>query len=69
MAKAKKTDLSIHLKQLLLSTGKAAWITSSAFLVLVLPWIISSDREQQQIEFENSQVGAFTGATPEPTSK
>ncbi len=43
------------------STGKAAWIAVTSFLVLVVPLIIEMDREQQLVEFENQQLGALTG--------
>jgi len=43
------------------STGKAAWIATTSFLVLVVPLIIEMDREQQLAEFEAQQLGALTG--------
>ena len=47
------------------STGKAAWIAVSSFLVLVVPLIIELDREQQLVEFEAQQLGALTqGGAP-----
>eukprot|EP00873_Tetraselmis_striata_P029901 jgi/Tetstr1/450165/TSEL_037207.t1 len=49
------------LRKLLFSTGKAAWIAGSTFLVLVVPLIIEMDREQQYIDLENQQVGVLTG--------
>jgi len=47
--------INIHL------AGKAAWITGTAFLILLVPLIIEMDREQQLVEFENQQLGALTG--------
>lgn len=44
------------------STGKAAWIASTTFLILVAPLIVEMDREQQMLEFENQSLGALTGA-------
>lgn len=43
------------------STGKAAWIASTTFLLLVAPLIVEMDREQQMVEFENQSLGALTG--------
>ena len=43
------------------STGKAAWIATTSFLVLVVQLIIEMDREQQLAEFEAQQLGALTG--------
>merc|ERR1739848_970180 len=47
-------------KKLFASTGKAAWIVSTTFLVLVVPLIIETDREQQLVELENQQMGVLT---------
>lgn len=43
------------------STGKAAWITATSGLILLVPLIIEMDREQQLVEFETQQLGALTG--------
>ena len=40
--------------------GKAAWIVSTTFLVLVVPLIIETDREQQLVELEQQQMGVLT---------
>lgn len=48
-------------KKLLWSTGKAAWIAGTTFLILVVPLIIEMDREQQLLDIE-SQQGGLLGA-------
>ncbi|XP_074556418.1 mitochondrial import receptor subunit TOM9-2-like [Curcuma longa] len=53
-------------KKLLRSTGKAAWIAGTTFLVLVVPLIIEMDREQQLNELEMQQ-SALLGAPTTPT--
>ncbi|KAL5222550.1 hypothetical protein ABZP36_027263 [Zizania latifolia] len=52
-------------KKLLRSTGKAAWIAGTTFLVLVVPLIIEMDREQQLNDLELQQH-ALLGAPPPP---
>ncbi|KAL0548094.1 hypothetical protein IC582_012539 [Cucumis melo] len=42
--------------ELLRSTGKAAWIAGTTFLILIVPLIIEMDREQQLNEFELQQA-------------
>ncbi|KAJ9169670.1 hypothetical protein P3X46_017832 [Hevea brasiliensis] len=50
-------------KKLLRSTGKAAWIAGTTFLILVVPLIVEMDREQQLNELEIQQQ-SLLGAPP-----
>ena len=59
--RASVADGAYNAWRLTRSTGKAAWIAVSTFLVLVVPLIIELDREQQLVEFEAQQLGALTG--------
>jgi len=52
-------------KKVLWSTGKAAWIAGTTFLVLVVPLIIEMDREQQLTDLEIQQA-SLLGAPPVP---
>ncbi|CAL5207071.1 unnamed protein product [Lathyrus oleraceus] len=57
------TDTSFVFKKLLKSTGNAAWITGTTFLVLVVPLIIEMDREQQLNDLELQQA-SILGTPP-----
>ncbi|XP_010494392.1 PREDICTED: mitochondrial import receptor subunit TOM9-2-like [Camelina sativa] len=52
-------------KKLLWSTGKAAWIAGTTFLILAVPLIIEMDREVQLNELELQQA-SLLGAPPSP---
>lgn len=52
-------------KKLLRSTGRAAWIAGTTFLVLVVPLIIEMDREAQMNELEMQQASLL--GTPPPS--
>ncbi|KAB2071140.1 hypothetical protein ERO13_A08G192000v2 [Gossypium hirsutum] len=56
-------DAAFVSKKLLLSTGKAAWIAGTTFLILAVPLIIEMDREQQLNELELQQA-SLLGAPP-----
>ncbi|XP_062147540.1 mitochondrial import receptor subunit TOM9-2-like [Alnus glutinosa] len=58
-------DASFVAKKLLKSTGKAAWIAGTTFLVLVVPLIIQMDREQQLNELELQQA-SLLGTPSQP---
>ncbi|KAH0685174.1 hypothetical protein KY284_015727 [Solanum tuberosum] len=50
-------------KKLAKSTGKAAWLVATTFLVLGLPLIIVMDREQQLNDLDLQQA-SLLGASP-----
>ncbi|GMI69874.1 hypothetical protein HRI_000656700 [Hibiscus trionum] len=51
-------------KKLLKSTGKAAWLAGTTFLILVVPLIIEMDREQQFNELELQQQNLLGSRPP-----
>jgi import receptor subunit TOM22 len=62
-AKVTAANARLVLWKLAKSTGKAAWITATSGLILLVPLIIEMDREQQLVEFETQQLGALTGGS------
>ncbi|CAN1270195.1 Mitochondrial import receptor subunit TOM9-2 [Linum perenne] len=63
IGKRAASDTAYVTKRLLRSTGKAAWITGTTLLILVVPLIIEMDREQQFTELELQQQ-SLLGAPP-----
>ncbi|KAI9128539.1 hypothetical protein K1719_000022 [Acacia pycnantha] len=51
-------DAALVTKKLLKSTSKAAWISGTTFLILVVPLIIEVDREQQFNELELQKLNS-----------
>lgn len=62
------SDVGQVAKKLLKSTGKAAWIAGTTFLILVVPLIIEMDREQQMNELELQQA-SLLGTPPVAVQK
>ncbi|KAK4351662.1 hypothetical protein RND71_030975 [Anisodus tanguticus] len=58
------SDAAFVAKKLLKSTGKAAWIAGTTFLILVVPLIIEMDRDAQLTELEMQQASLL--GTPPP---
>ncbi|CAN6554098.1 hypothetical protein ACFX2I_004013 [Malus domestica] len=58
-------DAAFVTKKLMKSTGKAAWIAGTSFLILVVPLIIAMDREQQLNELELQQANILGAAPPQ----
>lgn len=56
-------------QRMLWSTGKAAWIAGTSFLILVAPLVIQMEKEAQVVDLEGGDMlGASTPATLEPPS-
>ncbi|PNH12876.1 Mitochondrial import receptor subunit TOM22 2 [Tetrabaena socialis] len=53
--------LSFAARKLFASFKKAAWISSTTLLVLLVPLIIEMDREQQMLDMEKEQLSVLTG--------
>ncbi|KAK4585944.1 hypothetical protein RGQ29_023228 [Quercus rubra] len=64
-AKRAASEAAVVSKKLLRSTGKAAWIAGTTFLILAVPLIIEMDRDQQLTEIE-LQNASLLGTTPTP---
>lgn len=60
LALPKRSDVVYVAKRLALSTGKAAWIAATTFLVLVVPLIVELDREQTLVDMEKGQMDVLT---------
>ncbi|KAF7144994.1 hypothetical protein RHSIM_Rhsim04G0172400 [Rhododendron simsii] len=60
------SDASYVANRLLKSTGKAAWIAGTTFLILFVPLIIEMDREQQFNELDLQQASLL--GTPPPSA-
>ncbi|KAK9991691.1 hypothetical protein SO802_026676 [Lithocarpus litseifolius] len=66
-AKRAASEAAVVSKKLLRSTGKAAWIAGTTFLILAVPLIIEMDRDQQLTEIE-LQNASLLGTTPTPNA-
>ncbi|XP_018449454.2 mitochondrial import receptor subunit TOM9-1-like [Raphanus sativus] len=51
-------------KKLLRSTGKAAWIVGTSFLILVVPLLIQAERDQMLGEIELQQASILGPPPP-----
>lgn len=60
-------DAAYVAKRLIKSTGKAAWIASTYFIVLGLPLFIAMDRDAMFYEMELQQASLLGTAPPHPT--
>ncbi|CAK9151381.1 unnamed protein product [Ilex paraguariensis] len=55
-SKQRRCNVAYVAKRLLKSTGKATWIAGTTFLILALPLIIETGRDEQLIELELQQA-------------
>ncbi|KAL8528758.1 hypothetical protein ACS0TY_006277 [Phlomoides rotata] len=62
--KSTACDAAYVAKCLRKSTGKAAWIAATTFVILRIPLIIEMDREAQRNEAELHQASLLGGAAP-----
>ncbi|CAI9776027.1 unnamed protein product [Fraxinus pennsylvanica] len=60
-------DAAYLAKRLMKSTGKAAWIVATSFIVLGLPLIIEMDREAQLNELELQQASLLGTSASQPS--
>lgn len=60
------SDAATVAHKLLKSTGRAAWIAGTTFLILVVPLIIEMDREQQMAELEMQQASLLGSPAAAP---
>ncbi|KAK7823597.1 mitochondrial import receptor subunit tom9-2 [Quercus suber] len=67
-AKHAAFEVAVVSKKLLRSTGKAAWIANTTFLILAVPLIIKTDRDQQLTEI-NLQNASLLAPLPLPIVK
>ncbi|KAF2314058.1 hypothetical protein GH714_021807 [Hevea brasiliensis] len=68
-AKNAANDTAYVAKRLAKSTGKAAWIAGTTFLILVVPLIIEMDREQPFNELELQQQSLLGAPLAHSTRK
>lgn len=61
-AESAPVTASFVARKLFASFKKAAWISATTLLVLLVPLIIEMDREQQMEQMEKEQMNVLTGA-------
>ena len=60
------TDAILVTKKLMKSTGKAAWIAGTTILILVVPLLIVTDRDQRLSELELQEASLLGVPHPHP---